>query len=95
MATIDQQFNSINDKLQQVLKQQSRLIKENEKLKEDLEKCKAQEAQTKQTIDELNQQIVILKSAAGALNEKDKKHFEKRLSQYIKDIDKCISFLSE
>jgi cell division septum initiation protein DivIVA len=34
---VDQQFNIINEKLQQLLKQQNRLKKENERLRTELE----------------------------------------------------------
>jgi cell division septum initiation protein DivIVA len=37
---VDQQFNIINEKLQQLLKQQNRLKKENERLRTELEECK-------------------------------------------------------
>ena len=34
--TVDQQFNTINEKLQQLLRQYNRLQKENERLREEL-----------------------------------------------------------
>jgi chromosome segregation ATPase len=92
---VDQQFNSINDKLQQLLKQYNRLQKENERLKEELHQAKHTETSTQQKMEELQQQISILKVASGELNEKDKKEFEKKINQYLREIDKCISFLSQ
>ena len=93
--SLDQQFNIINDKLQQLLKNISRLQKENERLKTELEETKKKEMAAKERIEELQQQIGILKYAAGDMNEKDKKDFEKKINSYIKEIDKCISFLSQ
>jgi cell division septum initiation protein DivIVA len=93
--TVDQQFNILNDKLHQLLKQYHRLQKENEGLRLELQQMKDKEETTYQRIDELEQQVSILKIAAGDLNEKDKKEFEKKINQYIKQIDKCISFLSQ
>ena len=93
--TIDQQFNSLHDKLQLLLKQQSRLQKENEKLREELSEVKGREEQKLQRIDELEQQVSILRIATGDMNEKDKREFEKKISQYIREVDKCISFLSQ
>jgi chromosome segregation ATPase len=93
--SLDQQFNSINDKLQQLLKQYSRLQKENEQLKEELQQVRNTETATQQKMEELQQQVSILKVASGELNEKDKKEFEKKINQYIREIDKCISFLSQ
>jgi chromosome segregation ATPase len=92
---VDQQFNTINDKLQQLLKQYNRLQKENERWKKELHQAKNTETFTQQKMEELQQQISILKVASGELNEKDKKEFEKKINQYLREIDKCISFLSE
>jgi uncharacterized coiled-coil DUF342 family protein len=93
--TVDQQFNIINDKLQQLLKQQARLKKDNERLREELQKCKATENNYQQKIDELSQQMSILKLAGGDMNDKDKREFERKINQYIREIDKCIAFLGQ
>lgn len=93
--SVDQQFNIINDKLQLLLKQYNRLQKENDRLNHDLVQAKAVETQTKQKLDEFQQQVSILKVTSGDMSDKDKKDFEKKINQYIKEIDKCISFLSQ
>lgn len=93
--SLDQQFNSINDKLQQLLKQYSRLQKENEKLREELLGVRKNEADHLLRLEALEQQITILKLGSGELQEKDKKDFEKKINQYLKEIDRCISFLSQ
>jgi hypothetical protein len=43
----------------------------------------------------LKQQAAILKFAAGEMNEKDKKEFELTITRYIRQIDKCIAYLSQ
>jgi cell division septum initiation protein DivIVA len=93
--TVDNQFNTIIDKLQLLMKTIERLKKENAKLKSELEATKEQETVAQQSIAELQQQALILKLAAGEMNEKDKKNFEKKINQYIKEIDKCIAYLSQ
>jgi len=93
--TVDQQFTLINEKLQQLLKQYSRLQKENERLRGELSMAKDKESLAAQKMDEMQQQITILKVASGELSEKDKKDFEKKINQYIREVDKCISFLSQ
>lgn len=93
--SIDEQFNTINDKLQQLLKQHNRLQKENDRLKEELEKARTKETETKDRIEEFQQQVSILKISSGEMNEKDKKEFEKKINLYLREIDKCISFLSQ
>jgi len=95
MATIDNHFNTIADKLQQLLKSHQRLKKENDRLKEELQQCRQQQVAAQQTIEELQQYMAVLKSATGNLTDKDKKELEKKLNHYIKAIDKCIGFLSE
>lgn len=92
---LDKQFNLLNDKLQQLLKQQGRLKKENERLKIELESAKEKEVNYQKKVDDLTQQIGITKLAAGDMNEKDKKDFEKKINQYVKEIDKCIAFLGQ
>jgi hypothetical protein len=93
--SLDQQFNTVADKLQLLLKQMARLQKENERLKGELEAAKAAEGAALQRIDEMQQQASILKYAAGEMSEKDKKDFEKKINQYIRDIDKCIAYLTQ
>ena len=93
--SIDLQFNSINEKLQEVLKRYSRIQKENDRLKEELLQWKNNETTMQQKIDELQQQLSILKLASGELSPKDRKDFERKISQYVKEIDRCISFLSQ
>ena len=93
--SIDLQFNSINEKLQEVLKRYSRIQKENDRLKEELLQSKNNETTMHQKIDELHQQLSILKLASGELSPKDRKDFERKVSQYVKEIDRCISFLSQ
>ena len=93
--TVDQQFNALSDKLQLLLKQHSRLQKENERLRLELEEAKRKESGVQQHLDELEQQVTILKVASGDMSEKDKREFEKKINQYIREVDKCISFLSQ
>jgi len=93
--SVDQQFTVLYEKLQQLLRQQARLQKETEKLKEELKQSKKREEATQNKVEELQQQASILKLAAGEMSDKDKKIFERKLSQYIKEIDKTITYLSE
>ena len=93
--SVDNQFTIINDKLQQLLKQHARLKKENERLRGELEAQKTGQQQAQQTIQELHQQISILKVSSGDMSDKDKKDFERKINQYVKEIDKCIAFLSQ
>ncbi len=95
MADLEANIKRINNKLQQLLKQYQFAQKENERLNKEIREQKDKQQQQFQRIDELQQQVSILKSAAGKMGETDKKEFEKRINQYIKEIDKCIGLLSE
>jgi chaperonin cofactor prefoldin len=91
---LDEHFNIINDKLQQLLKQYNRVRKENELLKLKLEEQNREKEKAAQDIETLQQQLSILRLSGGDMNEKDKKDFEKQINKYVKEIDKCIAFLS-
>ena len=95
MAEIDVQIKRINDKLQQLLKQQSLLQKENADLKKEMDLVKKETFLQNSTIDALKEQASILKLNTADMNENDKKEFEKRLNFYIKEIDRCIALLSQ
>ena len=93
--SVDQQFTTLYEKIQGLLKQYHRLERENEKLREELEESKQREGTVQGRVEELQAQISILKLAAGEMSEKDKKTFERQLNHYIKEIDKAIAYLSE
>jgi HJR/Mrr/RecB family endonuclease len=91
----EQQLKRIQDKLQQLLKQHSAIQKENNLLKQELQEARSSLTVFQKSTDELKQQVSILKSVSGEMNEADKKEFEKRLNTYIKEIDRCITLLGE
>lgn len=93
--SVDQQFTVLYEKIQGLLKQYNRLEKEVEKLREELVQSKEEKVAAEGKIQELQQQVSILKLAAGEMSEKDKKIFERQLNQYIREIDKAIAYLSE
>ena len=95
MADFENQLKRIQDKLQQVLKDHSALQKENLRLKEELDKNRTQSFSHQQNIEDLKQQVEVLKITSGDWEEGDKKEFEKRINSYIKEIDRCIALLSE
>ncbi|MBI1342867.1 MAG: hypothetical protein GC171_08035 [Terrimonas sp.] len=92
---MEAQLKSIQDKLQQLLRQQASLQKENRELKEALKKLKMESGTNQEYINGLRQKVEILKISSGNWNDTDKKQFEKRVSSYIREIDRCIALLSE
>ncbi len=95
MTAIEEHITRVNNKLQQLLKNYAALQKENEQLNNELSAFKTQKGTDAEKINQLEQQVAILKSAAGQMSETEKKVFEKNINQYIKEIDKCIGLLSE
>lgn len=92
---MEQNIKRVNDKLQQLLKQYQHLQKENERLRGTVKKLEEKNGQLEQGAELYEQKINILKASAGKMNEADRKAFEKKINQYIKDVDKCIALLSE
>ena len=95
MNNLETHIRSVNEKLQQLLKKYTSLKKENDSLKDELNSLKEKEVEYKYALHELDQKVSILKAASGEMSEKDQKEFEKRINQYIKEIDKCIGLLSD
>ena len=95
MSNLEQNIKRINDKLQQLLKNYQLLQKENQKHQILNAALKQAKEKDNQIISTLQEKITILKAAAGKMNDADKKTFEKNISQYIREIDKCIGVLSE
>lgn len=94
METIEEYINAINTKLQILLKKYAALQKENSILNNEIELCKQNEKDYLEKINSLEIQNGILKASSGKWDEKEKHDFEKRINQYIKDLDKCIGMLN-
>ncbi|TAL43074.1 MAG: hypothetical protein EPN92_10710, partial [Chitinophagaceae bacterium] len=94
MSDLEVQLKRIQEKLQQLLKQHAALLKENQRLKEELQQGTKHALVNQQHIDDLKQQVEVLKITSGNWDEPDKKDFEKRINSYIKEIDRCIALLS-
>ena len=95
MSTLSENIKRINEKLQKLLKSYQACQKENELLRTEMTELKTRQENDLLRIAQLEQQVGILKSAAGKMSEPDKKIFEKQINQYIREIDKCISLIGE
>jgi regulator of replication initiation timing len=95
MVDLDLQIKSIQDKLQQLLRQQAALQKENQKLKKDLEKAVSDKEEKEQSLQTINRQVDALKLGSGnLLNDTEKTALSKRIDGYLKEIDKCLALLN-
>lgn len=95
MSALDEHIKRVNEKLQQLLKRHTQLQKENIRLKQELQLVKKNFEEKSAYIALLEQRIDVLKVAKGTMGEEEKKVFEKRIRQYLKEIDKCITFMNE
>jgi hypothetical protein len=93
MNATEQHLKRIQDKLQQLLKQHTFMLKENDKLKEELLTARQNALQQQKNMEDLKQQVTVLKLSAGEMSEADKKEFEKRINSYLKEIDRCIALI--
>jgi len=95
MQELELQVKRIHEKLQQVLRQREFLLKENGKLKEEIRQLKQTDSGRAGQVEQLKQQVEILKVKKGELPVAEKAVLERRLSQYIREIDRCIALLAE
>jgi predicted transcriptional regulator YdeE len=77
------------------LKKYNTALKEVEQQQKTISTLQQQQLLNEKKIRTLEEQQHILRSAAGQMNEKDKKEFEQVIGKYIREIDKCIDLLSE
>ena len=95
MSELELQVKRINEKLQQLLRQRDALSKENEKLKGEIKELRSGHGSNTIRLEQLQQQVELLKVSKGEMSPGEKKALEKRLSQYIREIDRCIALLAE
>jgi septal ring factor EnvC (AmiA/AmiB activator) len=95
MTQQEKQLKQIHEKLQQLLKQYQSLQKENSKLKLEIQEFKSNQNNHTEELDRLRQRTQILQSSKTEMSVEEKKAFEKRLNNYVKEIDRCIALLNE
>jgi hypothetical protein len=95
VSSTNQYLKTIQDKLQLLLKQYTVLQKENGQLKEELGEARALAKTQLENTEKLKQQVELLKFSNAEMSEEDKKQFEKRITIYLKEIDRCIAMLGQ
>ncbi len=90
-----EQFKRVTSKLQELVKKYDLVKKENERLRAELIPAKEREVGLLEQIASLEQRIMVLKAGTGKMDESDRKELDKRIHTYLKEIDKCISMLSD
>ena len=95
MQEVENHISRINTKLQELLKKHAALVKENGQQQKNIKKLEQENELKDARIKALEQQQHILRSAAGKMNEPDRKEFEQVINKYIREIDKCIHLLND
>ncbi len=95
MAAINDPAQELYGKLQLLLKKYQQLQKDHLRLQAEVDQLRTGKATAEHRLEELSLQVSVLRSAAGQLGEEEKKAFSRKLNRFIKDIDHCITLLSE
>jgi predicted RNase H-like nuclease (RuvC/YqgF family) len=95
MTQPELQLKRVHEKIGLLLKQHLALQKENERLRDDLKKMLVRCEDLTREAEKSRQQAEVSKLSGRGLDESDKKMLEKRLNQYVREIDKCIALLQE
>ncbi len=96
MTGPDQQLKRIQDKFSLVVKNYHGLQKENEKMKSDYQKLSERCDSLGREAEKLRQQSELMKyNTNDGMQEGEKKDLEKRLNQYVREINRCISLLND
>lgn len=85
----------ITEKLQDLLRRYDHLKKENERLRSELIPAKERERSFMEQIANLEQKLLVIKAGNGNLSDTEKKELDKKIHSYLKEIDRCISMLSD
>ncbi len=94
MKELDIQLKSLQHKLQLLLKQNQHLVKQHTALQTEKEKLQVALKEKTDILQQLHQQIDILKLTSNALNDSEKKQLEKRIDTYLTEIEKCLTLLN-
>ena len=89
-------ISRIQDKLLQLQKQHQQLQRDHEKLLIQMQSTQEKDRLQQQRLEDLERQLDVLKATRVASGDPaDKEALEKRINQYLREIDKCIALLNE
>lgn len=93
MPVQDEQYKRINAKIQLLLKRLHLLQKENEKLKASNTALESDQVSRKEELRILQLRTEVLKATKTKLSDEEKKSLEKKINQFVREIDQCIALL--
>ena len=95
MPGINDHIGIVQEKLHLLLRRYEQLVKETEQQKLVIHSLQEQVTIAREQVEALQQQQLILKASLTEMEPADKKELEQKLNHYIRNIDKCISLLSQ
>ncbi|MBZ5858184.1 hypothetical protein [Flavihumibacter profundi] len=95
MEEMLQHIRRIQEKLQSLQKQYQQLARENDRLTQDLKSNQEKDRLQQHRIVELEKQLELSKAIRSDMTENDRQALDKRINQYLREIDKCIALLNE
>lgn len=95
MNKLQEHIISIEGKLVLLLSKLKSLKKENDRLKRDLEDKTREWEDQKKKMEQLNLQLELSSNNDHEALRSNKAALEKRINDYVKEIDKCIALLGD
>jgi cell division septum initiation protein DivIVA len=95
MSTPQEHIKKIQDKLLLLVDKYNGLQRENEKLKKSLHDLHTEAENLKEKNDQMSLQLNMMKVAETDDSKEAKLALEKKINEYIKEIDKCIAHLGD
>jgi hypothetical protein len=95
MSTTQDHIQRIQEKLVHLVDKYQDLQKENARLKKDLEETKEVAEVLKEKNDQITLQLNMLRATESEDAKEAKSALEKKINEYIKEIDKCIAQLGD
>ncbi len=94
MADLEVELKDLQHLIQQMLKQQQRLQKENNALKDSVDEKDKLLSKKSESFNQLQQQLEASRLGLSGLSPADKQYLQKRIDTYLADIEKCIAAIN-
>jgi chromosome segregation ATPase len=95
MAAAQEHINIIQQKLSTLIERYNALQRENERLKKNLQESAGELNAVKEKNDQLTLQLNMLKASESEASRESRNALEKKINEYVKEIDKCIAHLGD
>ena len=95
MNKLQEHIDSIEGKLSLLLSRIKTEKKENERLKKELEEKTRDWEEQKKKAEQLSLQLELSSATDNGESQSNKAALEKRINEYIKEIDRCIALLGD